>query len=420
MRNVIVLAACLFVLALGGGAKADELTELKKQVNLLQQKIEQLEAKQKAQEQKVDEKISKAMEQKQIGALPDSLKWAEKVKLSGDLRYRHESINKQSSGRWNPGDNKNRIRARLQMDAKVNDDWDVTFRIASGSADPTSTNQTLEDAFSSKAIWLDMAYFNWHPGSLSGLNLYGGKMKNPFYRTGGNQLIWDDDLNPEGIAVSYKKPFDGSDNLCINGGGFWVDQSSTLSTSLWGVQSYVKHLFEDKNHLLGGISYYNYGNIEERGDLKSTWSSSSSFLGNSVVSSKYKNDYDIVEAFGEYGFAYNEVPMSLFGNYVKNVAATSSGDAGWLIGVKINKAKYPGSWEFAYDYRDLQSDAVVGQFNDSDFAGGGTDAKGHRFGFKYQIAKNLEGCLTYFMDKLDTSGNDDKYNRLQADLVFKF
>lgn len=427
MRKTIVLAVCLFTLAMTGGVKADEISELKEQMQQMQQRLEQLESGQKAQEQKIDEKISTAVEKKQVSALPDNLKWVENVKLSGDLRYRHETINSQSNGRWNAGNNRNRIRARLQLDAKINDDWDATFRIASGSADPTSTNQTLDNAFSSKAIWLDLAYFKWHPASFPGLNMYGGKMKNPFYRAGGNQLIWDGDLNPEGIAASYEKSLSETNKLYVNAGGFWVDQSSSAgSVSLWGAQGYLKHTFEDKNYLTGGLSYYKYGNLKGKPSLYNEWHGGSTVasphsLGNSITAGtfNYKNDYDIVEAFGEYGFKCNDMPITVYGDYVKNMAA-SSADTGWLIGFNINKAKDPGSWEFSYDYRSLGADAVVGQFSDSDFAGGGTDAKGHRFGFKYQVAKNLQAGLTYFMDQLGAGEKDSKYTRLQADLELKF
>ncbi|HBG26694.1 MAG: hypothetical protein A2Y10_04825 [Planctomycetes bacterium GWF2_41_51] len=426
------LAVAIFSIFISPFANADEITGLKQQLAeqqkllmQMQQKLEQLETGQKVQEQKIDEKISTAVEKKQISALPDSFKWVENVKLSGDLRYRHETVNRQNNtGRWNAGDNKNRIRARLGLDAKINDDWSAVFRLASGSADPVSTNQTLENAFSSKAIWLDLAYFDWHPAAWPAINVYGGKMKNPFFRAGDNQLIWDDDLNPEGIAASYKKSLSEKTDLYVNGGGFWVDQSSsTGNISLWGTQAYVKHVFENKNYLSSGLSYYNYGSLQGKPSLVSQWSSGTSSLGNSVEPGtiNYLSDYDIVEGFGEYGFNYNNLPIAVYGSYVKNIAASTAEDTGWLIGFKVNKAKVPGSWEFSYDYRSLDADAVLGQFSDSDFAGGGTDAKGHRFGLKYQVAKNLQAGLTYFLN--ETSANSfesDDYRRLQADLMLKF
>jgi hypothetical protein len=427
MKKRFVMAIWMLVVVFTGAARADDVSELKAQLAeqqklllQMQQRLEQLEANQKVQEQKVNEKISKAVESKQIGALPDSLKWVENVKISGDLRYRHESIDSQASGKWRKGQTRHRIRARLGLDAKINDEWDASFRIASGSADPVSTNQTLEDSFSSKTIWLDLAYFTWHPSSREGLKVYGGKMRNPFYRAGDNQLIWDDDLNPEGIAASYEIPFGKSNRLYINGGGFWVDEDSGgVDTSLWGIQSYLKHTFENKNYLTGGASYYGYGNIKGRGDLKNTWASTlHSFFGNTSSGGEFVSDYDIIEGFGEYGFTIADKPTVLYGSFVKNIEASTSEDTGWLIGCRFNKAKDPGTWELLYNYRDIEADAVLGAFNDSDFIGGGTDGKGHYFGFKYQLAKNLQAVLGYFLNKVGDE-NDD-YRRLQADLVLKF
>ena len=418
MKKGIMFMAVFLLASSAFTVKADEVAELKVQMKQMQERLEQMEAAQKAQEQSVDAKISKAVEAKEVN-VPDSLKWAEKVKISGDLRYRHESIDSSNAAGW---ESRHRIRARLGLDAKINDEWDARFQIASGSADPVSTNQTLDESFSSKTIWLDLAYFTWHPEAMNGLNVYGGKMVNPFYTVGGNQLIWDGDLNPEGVAASYLIPLGENDELTITGGGLWVNENSsatsTVDTSLWGLQGSLKHKFEDKSYLLGGVSYFDYGNIQGTGNLKQTWSTSSSFFGNTSSGGAFVNDYDILELFSEYGFKVGEMPVAVFGDYVTNTVATTSEDTGWLIGCKFNKAKDPGSWELSYDYRDLEADAVVGALSDSDFIGGGTDGKGHRFGFKYQIAKNLQGGLAYFLNEFGSNNTD--YNRLQADLMLKF
>lgn len=112
------------------------------------------------------------------------------------------------------------------------------------------------------------------------------------------------------------------------------------------------------------------------------------------------------------------MPATLFGDYVNNTAASEK-NSGWLIGCTLNKTKDPGSWEFRYDYRDLDADVVVGQFNDSDFVGGGTNGKGHWFGFTCQVAKNLQAALTYYLDERKNS-YEDEYHRLQVDLMLKF
>ncbi len=48
--------------------------------------------------------------------LPESLKWAQSISLSGDLRYRHESIDQQDK----PDRHRHRIRLRLNLSAKMN------------------------------------------------------------------------------------------------------------------------------------------------------------------------------------------------------------------------------------------------------------------------------------------------------------
>ena len=108
----------------------------------------------------------------------------------------------------------------------------------------------------------------------------------------------------------------------------------------------------------------------------------------------------------------------MYASGVKNDSVDSGEDTGWFVGASYNKCKDPGSWQLSYDYRDLESDAVLGAFSDSDFIGGGTNGKGHRIGGVYQLAKNVQVGLTYFMDE---KGNDEHdYDRLQADFMFKF
>ena len=125
---------------------------------------------------------------------------------------------------------------------------------------------------------------------MKGLNTFGGKMKNPFYKVGKNQLIWDGDVNPEGIAAKYVIPLGDRDKLNFTGGGFWVDENSGgADTSLWGAQTYLKHAFENKDYFLCGVSYFDYGNIKGQGDLKSTWSSKASFFGNSTTNDTFAN-----------------------------------------------------------------------------------------------------------------------------------
>ena len=422
-----MFALLLFLFLLDGveNVRADEISELKqllneqaKKLQELQERIAQLEARQKQKEQSLTEKIEKvAAEQKQAPALPDSIKWIDKIKWGGDFRYRHETIDDDSGSTTR---DRNRIRARLKMEAEVNDEWDAIFRLATGSSDsPTSTNHTLgdssDDSFSSKEVWMDQAYANYHPESMPGLNILAGKMGNPFYTVAKNQLIYDGDVSPEGCAVTYKWNLDDSTSAQLAGAALWLAERSTdADTSIFGVQGLLKHELLGDSHILGGVSYYDFGNIQGK------TLAGISANGNSTTGGVYNNDYDILEGFSEYGFMIGELPSAIYGSYLRNMVSSNSGDTAWIVGARYNKAKDPGSWEASYNYRDVQRDAVVGGLNDSDFIGGGTDGSGHVFGFKYQLAKNVQAGVKYYLNEKNSSTSEDDYQLLQADLVFKF
>jgi hypothetical protein len=400
----------------------------------LEDKINQLEARQKLRERTLDQRIEQAAAQpekkeepkeegkKKEGAIPDILQWASKVGLYGDFRYRYEYIDDQSK---TSDRNRNRIRARVGLNAKVNDEWNLGFRLATGegtqAGDPVSTNQTLGGSWGRRPIWLDLAFLNYHPQWAKGMDVFAGKIDFPFYRPAKNQLIWDHDLTSEGGAILYSRPLGEKTTINLGAGGFWVVERATdVDTSFWGVQSYVKQQISGPTYVLGGASGYWYPQLRGQPALSLQWQSpTSNFFGNSNTGGLYTENYELFEPFCELGTQIGKMPVAVFGDYVVNAAASTK-NTGWMVGGSLNKAKDPGSWQFDYDYREIQADAVVGQFNDSDFVGGGTGGRRHRFGFSYVLAKNVVPSLTYYLSQYAGRNNNADYNRLQADVVVKF
>ena len=147
MRMVCLTA--MFAAGLVGRAHADEVSDLRKEVEQqynallkVQNQLLEIEAAQKKQGETV-----KKLESTGGFTIPETLKWAEKVSLYGDFRYRHEQID---------GDNVNqrdrhRVRARLGLKGKIADEWSFDLRLATGTDDsPISTNQDLDGGFTSK------------------------------------------------------------------------------------------------------------------------------------------------------------------------------------------------------------------------------------------------------------------------------
>jgi len=335
--------------------------------------------------------------------------WSERIKLNGDFRYRYEFIGKEGKD----DRHRNRIRLRLGIQAKVNENVDVAAVLATGGEDPVSTNQTIDSQSTTKDIRLDQGYFAWK--AVDGLKVKGGKFKNPFYTPIKSELLWDVDLRPEGLALQYSK-----NNLFFNGGFFYVEERSQADDSfLFGSQIGYSATFNGTKMTLGtgyfgytevkGLSLNDFDYLEAEGDS----------FGNTLdAEGKFVNDYKEWELFGDITFKIKSLPVSLFFDYVFNTDAEEN-DTGYLVGFKLNKAKKPGSWDFRYNYREIEADAVFGTFSDSDFIAGGTDGKGHELNFGYQIAKGWKLAASYFINEVGLNDGKD-YDRVQVDLKFKF
>jgi hypothetical protein len=357
------------------------------------------------------------------------LEWFKRINFSGDLRYRFEMIDEAGKDfRY-----RNRLRARLGVLANIYGGVDVGIGFGGGnSEDPVSTNQTLGEAFSTKPLWLDLAYVDWHPDFAEGLHLIGGKMRNVFYRFSTTELLWDPDLRPEGIALTYKNRF-GSLEPFFNSSLYWVEERSDSKNSLLlGAQAGLTAIFlAGKLHFTAGAAYYDYTAIKGYPPYFKGNDGNGNTLDeiphdndtpddpeDDTITYVYVNDYNEVNLFAQIGGKIKRFPWAVFGDFVINVAAADE-NIGWAAGASFGHLKEALDFKFRYYYRVVEADAVVGLFNDSDFNGGSTDARGHEANFALQIVKNIQFALTYFYNQ---SPLDDmkRYQRGQIDFKFRF
>lgn len=345
--------------------------------------------------------------------------WADQLTLKGDLRYRYEMIDQEGKEERT----RNRIRARIGAEAKPSDDLKVGLRLStSEGGDPVSSNQTLGDGASRKDVFFDLAYMTWSPASIQGLSLTGGKMENPFLTT--SDLVFDGDLTPEGAALNYTVGGDGLD-LLLNGGYFWVEERKDDKDDAVMAGGQVGAKFKSGDlHVLAGLGYYAFQNLEgytiigEKAYGNSTTGGEEDPVTGETAPLLYANEYEILDAVAEVGLKLG-VPVAVYGNLAQNQDADED-DTGYLVGFRVGKTTKPGSVDFNYNYREVEANAVLGAWSDSDFIGGGTDGSGHKFALGVQLTKVLKGNVTYFMDEIGLDGDTKDYDRLQVDVSAKF
>lgn len=423
LRGCVVLGLAL-VPALSGAAAVsqEEIRELRAQIAVLSARLAELER--RAGEEKPPAPASEPgraaapSEPVPAPAAPPAMAdrgdhWTDRVDLKGDFRYRWETIDREGSD----SRERHRIRARPTLTARVNDTVRVGFGLATGGDNPVSGNQTIGDGGARLDIGLDQAWFEWT--GLPGTRLVGGKFRNPLRRPAGHGLVWDNDWRPEGFALDYST------------GGFfatalatWLEGDSRDGDELaLGLQGgYALPLGRDDTLTLTASHY--------RMDLagRETLFDPDDAFGNSVnPDGTYRYDFSLVEFAAEYDTRLGDLPLALFADYVRNRDAGDY-DTGWAVGGALGKASAPGTWRVRYVWQELEADAVLGLLTDSNFGGGGTDARGHFFSADYALARNVGFRLTYFndvtnedaVDRGDPGAEELDYDRLILDLRFRY
>ena len=335
--------------------------------------------------------------------------WYDKFDFKSDARLRHEGISKENSSYKD----RMRIRARAGFKVEVQENVDFIFQLATGGKNPVSTNQTLDGSFSTKDIGIDLAYIDWKINNNVDVNA--GKMKNPMFRVGGAPLIWDGDLNPEGIAAKFK-----SDKIFGTAAVFSVAEGESDDYSLlYTFQTGLKFDISDNGSLTTGLSYFGYTKTIGLSPFYNGDPKGNSFEGTAEGDFLYKYGYKNIEFFSQYDTQLKGLPLRFHIQYTKNNEVEDQ-DVAYSYGVTLGSVKKKGDKQYAWLYQDIQADSVIATFNDSDFGGGGTDSKGHVFKAKYGFSEKIALGGTFFFNKIDRfQGAERDYQRFQIDLEFK-
>jgi len=446
-----------------------DLAAAQAQIDALKQQLERLEA-------TVDYLKANASAQHKEAAVEAadvaSLKSAtDKYTWNGDFRYRYDLQDKPAND-TSPEHTRQRdqIRVRFGVLAKVNDTIDVKVQVATMSDDQNnarSRNATLGNGWDAKDIGFDLAYADWHP--IPTTRLWLGKMPQPWVKTA--SYFWDNDITPEGAALKYSRGmwFANATYLWLNERNVTGNQAASSDATMTGIQLGIKPTF-DAGTLTVAASYYNLVNVQNYiskysqtstadlstgavttvtcsidGVFGSGYGTGDNSFGNTEYTgpapqvgsntscTRLYSDFNIFTALLQFDTKVAGMPLSVYADYMQNTAALQNPtvkktlDTAWAVGFSLNKAADPHTWDLGVLYEQNAKDAVFGQFVDSDFAAGQTDAKGWALKGNYVIAKNWIFTGTAFLNKLNydgvTSSNslyDLNYKRLMLDLMYKF
>ena len=433
MRKVLSVAAALGVClsipaaALAGAGAAvsnEQLMQAVESNKQIMKELEYLRMKVASQQEHIEDLKSK-VEKK--GAVSVANETIDGLKLKGDLRARYEirdvdnkSAADKSRDRW-----RTRLRVGGIWDNKA-ENWQVGAGLASGSNDPTSTNDTWSETqpFEHTDINIDYAYakHRWDDFTFTL-----GQAENPYKST---WAFWDGDVRLAGLTAQYGQ----KDGVFATVGGYGAKlvNGDNTATLVAGQLGYRGKVGEAKYTVAGGYHTYSKSLIN---DGAGATDSRADFSLVSVNPNQY--ELNIGDLYGDVTLPLGPAKVTFYGQIWQNFGADGAvgqsqagasfpkapGDAdmGFVVGAdaKIDKFK------LGYAYALVEADSLFGYLSDSDFGSGVslTNKKGHRVQLGYDFTKNWSTDISWFNYKRDvdwTSAAVDTVDLYMFDVNYKF
>ncbi len=409
--------------------------------------------------------------------------WTQRIKASGDIRFRTQYDSGKSNTTTNGTANngildqrwRERVRARIGLEGKVNDFTYAGVRLMGGQTASNTGNDTLGGGafgyFSKYPVEWDQYWIRFeapqdivkHYGQyFNDAKIWLGKFANPFETT---DLVWDNNINPGGAAFQVVGPDVKlgplpSFNVYSNGGEFVLDESASINTDpmLFAIQVGAKTVpfgpFDSTFNVAGAV--YNFENLKNKTPLANTagtnsrvWNGDLSGVTGSILGS-YKYEYDVLDllfTIDNGKFLDWNLSNGLYIDLIRNPAAVEN--SGMLFGGYLGKKKpkEKNDWKIRAEYRYLERDALPDFMTDNDWYGfgtqtstiagvvngigtqnnngypaqNGTNGKGIVLASEYMIFKNTSLNLKYsWMEPIKSDNKTDPWNEFMFDVLTKF
>jgi len=273
-------------------------------------------------------------------------------RFSGDFRVRYERT---TEGNGIPAFDREVVRFRIGITYAPRDDITIRARLATGDPnDPNSTDVTLSSFVNDLTVSLDAASVevvrpHWAA--------FAGKFFNPLQST---ELLWDGDVNPQGVAARVMV----GDNASITGRltGIYsivVQQAGDSTSDMAGGQLTVGIPASAKWKLSGSAAYYDY-------HLRSlATADAGDFRGNRRDSTgAYVSDFNLLDLLVaiDYSGLGERYPLRVVGDYVQNSGADDL-NTGWGADLYLGRSARQGDLRYRYGYGMTETDAVLAAFS---------------------------------------------------------
>jgi hypothetical protein len=288
-----------------------------------------------------------------------------------------------------------RIRLRLGVNYQLSEDLLLGVRLTTGArGDPNSPHVTLGDGLDKFEVTIDRAFLSYRPAWLEGAALTAGKFAHPFYQNPVyGELVWDADVQPEGVAAGYKLSDLGwLESVELHAGEYVLLEQAGAEEALASVgQVFAVGSVAENTRLTVAAGYYLYTDATPGGAddllLESEGNATEDRNGDGEPD-RFRADFGIFNPIAAVTYSGLLWPITAAVEYILNTEAGGGENQGWAAGVAAGSAKERGDGWLYYQWQLVEQDAVFSPFAQDDFLFR-TNHSSHAVGVNYQVLDGL-------------------------------
>lgn len=353
---------------------------------------------------------------------------SDNFKVFGDFRLRMESDwnSQRSSGVPRDDRTRSRIRTRLGLSFKPTSNFTFEVRMRSGSDDSQqSPHITVNDFDGNDSGDADFNPDKWYLKATAGdFWVSVGRNGLPIWKQ--NELFWDDDVTPAGVAGGVNHDFGGG-KIQLSGGYFILPVGMQEFSGNLGLGQLVfsKTLGSADLKLGGGV----YKIDADAGDRDA----------GGLLNGNGGRDYTIWTASIEAKFKLGDGsrPLALGFDFMHNGESYSATDPdpftvanrdqrdGYVISARLGQLKQARDWLAAYYYARIETLAVNSSYAQDDWVRWGSatetrgsNMKGHEFRLAYAFSGKMNLVARLYIVEAITSIEDGVRARLDFNHKF--
>jgi len=317
-----------------------------------------------------------------------------KVKLFGDVRLRIEADDREKQSGTTDNRERWRYRARFGVTFKANDQWSGKLRLATGNGknSPHNTFSTASSPPSGTSLGFDQAYIAFT--GVKSLTVIAGKTGFNFWQQ--NEVFWDNDINPDALAVMYKTgPLTLNAAYVVVADGGWSDDVTafTYQAVYSGGGGSMKYTLA-----AGGAT------LDAPTDMDAT--------DDGITDGLHADNHWIVSGQLRTG------PWQFGADYLQSNADTEDTAYVAQVRFKVNKVFGLRAYYYYVETYATPGDGVFTQDNFGSNEASADNLKGPRLQLDYKLGNNSVMDIRYYDAKLITKGVDTQDDRSRAQINF--